>query len=86
MSRKQVQINALVQSGNEFRERGELDKAIAQYSQALNLRPNCFKALNQLASLYESRQEFHKAIAYYEQVVQLEPENSRALGRLARSI
>lgn len=68
--------------GAELAKAGKISEAIEQYSLALELKPNCTRALIALANIYEKNQQIDQAINYQEQVVKLIPKNSNAKVRL----
>jgi len=59
--------------GVEYAKQGQLDKAIAEFEEALELDPNYVKAHVNLGIAYAKQDMFDKAIAAYEQAIRLDP-------------
>jgi len=69
--------------GVALAERGRLDEAMVNYSQALKIDPNYPSAHFGLASILMQRGELDRAVIEYERAVQLDPGDARLLYDLA---
>jgi len=73
---RQSEIKYLSDQGNTYQAKGELDKAIGSYEQALAIASEIGdkqgegSSLNNLASVYQAKGELDKAIGFYEQAQQ----------------
>jgi NADP-dependent 3-hydroxy acid dehydrogenase YdfG/cytochrome c-type biogenesis protein CcmH/NrfG len=68
------------------RKAGQLDEAIVQLEQVLQVDPDHTEALLALGELAELNEDFASAKSYYHQVLQSEPESAEAYYRLAMLI
>ena len=68
--------DAYCERGQAWCLKGELDKAIADYSRALRLDPNHIKGYNRRASAWSERGEYDKAIADCNQALRLRPDDA----------
>lgn len=59
--------------GVEYAKQGQLDKAIAEFEEAIRLDPNYVKAHVNLGIAYAKQGMFDKAIAAYEEAIRLDP-------------
>ena len=59
--------------GIAYRHKGEYDKAIADYTEAIRLDPKYAKAYNNRGIAYRHKGEFDKAIADYTEAIRLDP-------------
>ncbi len=77
--------NSLVDRGNAWEDKGDHDKAIAYYNEAIRLAPNYWRAYNERGNAWASKSEFDKAIADYNQAVKLQPKEAVliAIGAIA---
>lgn len=64
--------------GNAYMDAGELDKAIADYTEAVRLDPAYVDALNNRGNVYNTRGEHDKAIADYNRVIAIRPRHAEA--------
>ncbi len=67
----------------EYRQRNEIDKAIAEYELILELAPTQYEYLREIGSIYRGRQEFEPAVDYFERYIAAVPDDPsglRALG------
>jgi|GEM_PF-3090089 len=78
------QLENHLKTAEQLKKIGEIEKAIAQYSLALELNPNCIPALITLADIYEEKNQLNEAINYRERAVKLMPNNSNAPARLGK--
>ena len=76
---------AHVSLGNAYNERGELDKAIAEYKQGLAIRPHYAKGHVNLGDAYAKKKLFDKAIAQYKKVLDNNPNHAEALAKTGAS-
>ncbi len=56
--------------GREYRERNELDKALADYDKALSINPEGATVYNNRGKIYFDRQDFARALNDYEKAIQ----------------
>jgi TonB family protein len=68
--------NAYDIRGNAYYANGDLDRAIAAYSEAIRLDPNDATAYNNRGIAYDARGEFDRAIADYNEAVRLDPKDA----------
>lgn len=61
-----------------FYEKGELDRALKIYSDAVAANPNYAAAYSWIARINMERQNYAVAVENYEKVLKLEPDNTRA--------
>lgn len=64
---------------NFYRDNGEWDKALADYSSTIRLKPNNAAPYNSRAKLYFARNEDERALKDYIKAVELEPDNTEYL-------
>ncbi|HEY2989310.1 MAG TPA: tetratricopeptide repeat protein, partial [Candidatus Binatia bacterium] len=64
--------------GIDYRTKGDNDRAIENYSEALRLNPNHAGALVARGAAYRSKREYDLAIADYDEAIRLEPRNYEA--------
>ncbi|MDR0569102.1 MAG: tetratricopeptide repeat protein [Spirochaetaceae bacterium] len=62
--------------GVEHRNKGEYDKAIAEFTQAIQLKPDDAVYYNNRGVAYDKKGEYDKAIANYTQAINLKPDNA----------
>jgi tetratricopeptide (TPR) repeat protein len=65
----------------EFRGEDEIEKALADYGQAIRLKPDEVDFRFARAALLEKKGKFVEAIEDYDKIVQIDPKNARALYR-----
>ena len=63
------------------RSQGELDRAIADFSSAIELEPNYVEAYTRRGRAYASMKQHNRAIADYSKVIKLKPRSSRTYNR-----
>jgi uncharacterized protein (TIGR02145 family) len=64
--------------GNTYYEKGDYDKAISAYTQAIQLKPNDVMFYNHRARAYLDKKDSNRAIADYESVLQIDSVNPTA--------
>jgi tetratricopeptide (TPR) repeat protein len=69
---------AFANRGNAFAGKGEYDKAIADFTQAIRLNPADSHALNNRGYVYDARGEYDRAIADYNEALKINPKDSDA--------
>jgi tetratricopeptide (TPR) repeat protein len=72
------QAISLNNRGNAYAAKGDLDRAIADYNQAISLDPKYPKAYHGRAILYKNRGDLDRAVADYSQAIALDPKYSIA--------
>ena len=80
-SREQAAVNrgtAYANRGLAWSRKGDLDRAIADYDQAINLYPNNVPVYNNRAIAWEAKGDLDRAIADYDRTIALDPANARA--------
>jgi len=65
-----------VKSGDEYRRRGDNDRAIADYTQAIRLNPDNDLAYINRAEAYKSKGDWNRAIADYTEAVRIYPDEN----------
>ena len=71
--------DAYVTRGLAYQEQGNLDRAIADYNEAIRLNPKNVQAYINRGSAYSGRRDFKRALADLNQAIKLDP---KALWRL----
>ncbi|MDX1685379.1 MAG: tetratricopeptide repeat protein [Saprospiraceae bacterium] len=64
---------------NYYRDEGLIDKALADYSSSIRLKPNNPKPYNSRAKLYFAKNEDEKALQDYIRAIELDPDNPEYL-------
>ena len=64
--------------GNEFKDQGRLDDAIACFYQAVAYDPNCAVAYNNLGNAYKFKGDLNNAVFYYQKAMQACPQYAEA--------
>jgi tetratricopeptide (TPR) repeat protein len=67
----------------DHEESGELDKAIAAYSEAIGLDPECADAYFFRGGVYVKRNDLDRAVADYTHAIRLNPKDADAYNRRA---
>ena len=62
--------------GNLYLNKGEFDRAVADYSQAIRLGHDHVDVFSNRAVAYENKGEFDRAIADYDQAIRRDPDNA----------
>ncbi|KAL2652533.1 hypothetical protein R1flu_020661 [Riccia fluitans] len=81
---KELTIKILTSRGSCFKEIGEMKKAVADCTKAIELKPKDTSLIIQRASLYESMEKYKLALKDLKLVTQLDPSNRTVLGTLVR--
>jgi Tfp pilus assembly protein PilF len=66
--------------GNAWSDKGDLDRAITDYTEAIHLDPNDANAYASRGKAYQSKKEYDRAIADYDQAIRLDRNNANAYG------
>src|SRR5262249_42444089 len=69
---------AAIKDGNAAHSAGVFDKAIANFSEAIRLRPDDASAFNSRGTAYESKGDHDRAIVDYTESIRLNPKNALA--------
>jgi TonB family protein len=72
-------VFALVRRGIAYKDKGDLDHAISDYSEAIRLDPENAFAFNNRGNAYLAKRDFDHAIADYDQSLRINPDDSRVL-------
>jgi len=67
--------NRYIEIGDEYRDRGEKQRAIESYQQALNSNPGNLKAQNNIASVYLDQKDYDEAAAAFELALKIDDED-----------
>jgi len=67
-----------VQQGTVYREQGEFDKAIAEYTKAIELDPDLAIAYNNRGCAYSWKKDYENAIADLSKAIELDPMQASA--------
>ncbi|RME96410.1 MAG: tetratricopeptide repeat protein, partial [Alphaproteobacteria bacterium] len=70
--------------GNIYKDRGDLNRAIADYTKALKYNPRYTLAYSNRGSAYEDRGDHKRAIADYRAALRYDPDYKRAKDGLKR--
>ena len=69
-----------------YHAKREFENAIADYSKAIELKPNDFSSYNNRGAAYEDLNLMEQAIADYQKATELEPENKTAQTNLKKAL
>ena len=69
---------------NQFFEQGQYEKAIDQYDQFLEYKPDHVESIYNKGRAFEELGEFEKSLASYEKTLEIEPKNVNALMSLGK--
>ena len=64
---------AFVNRGMAYSAKGEYDRAITDYNQAINLNPKSAKAFNNRANAYYHKGEYARAVPDYDRAIKINP-------------
>jgi len=67
-----------INSGNTYYDKGDYDRAIVDYTQAIKLDPNYNDAYYNRGNAYFDKGDYNRAIVDYTQVIKLDPNNDDA--------
>jgi tetratricopeptide (TPR) repeat protein len=72
--------------GNAFLEKGELDRAIAEYGQALQIKPDVAPAQSNLGNALLRKGEVDQAIVHFKQAIQIDPQYAEAFNDMGSAL
>ncbi len=72
----------LVRRGNVHRQKGNLDQALADFTEVLRREPNTASAHNQRAWVFEDKRDWDRMISEFHEAIRLDPRNERAFNGL----
>ncbi len=72
----QGSANAYFEQGNSWQEKGDLDKAIANWSEAVKINPEFANAYHNIGSALGLKGNFEQAIEYYNKALSIDPQNA----------
>lgn len=72
----QGSANDYFDQGNFWHEKGDLDKAIANWSEAVKINPEFANAYHNLGSAWGHKGNFEQAIEYFNKALSIDPQNS----------
>lgn len=64
-----------LEQGDIYRDQGQWDEAIAEYSEAIELDPDYAQAYNNRGWIYRTKTEYDNAIADFNKAIELDPSN-----------
>src|SRR6185295_14536511 len=76
---------AFMNRGNALDDKGEFERAIADYSQAVRLDPKYTRAFSNRGRLYLNKGNYDSAIADFSRTVKLDPKHADAFNNRGRS-
>jgi len=79
-------VLAAIKEGNAAHSAGVFDKAIANFSEAIRLRPDDASAFNSRGNAYESKGDHDRAIVDYTESIRLNPKNALAFNNRESSM
>src|SRR5262249_28342935 len=71
--------------GIAYKNKGDYDRAIADYDEAIRLNPELEEAFNNRGVAYESKGNYYRAIADYDAAIRLNLDNPNALNNRGRT-
>ncbi|MEV6393613.1 tetratricopeptide repeat protein [Streptomyces sp. NPDC051907] len=81
----QTRVAALVVRGRDHRKAAAYEDAVADYQRALDLDPDCLRALFGLGETYRHTGRYEEASAQFERALRLDPADAWALSSLAQT-
>jgi predicted O-linked N-acetylglucosamine transferase (SPINDLY family)/ADP-heptose:LPS heptosyltransferase len=69
-----VDVDELINQGNDQEDQGLLEDALANYEQAISINPNYARAYSNRGNVLQSLQRFQEAIASYDKALALKPD------------
>ena len=78
-----MDADAYYNRGVSWLDKGELDKAISDYSQAIRLDPKFVQAYTNRGIVWSGKDQLDKAIADYNEAIRLDPKNASPYNNLA---
>jgi len=84
MFSKQTKSQTHLDKGVKLRKEGQLDAALAELQQALDLDPNLPRTLYQTGLARQQKKDFDEAIACYQKLIEQQPENGAAHLQIGR--
>jgi SAM-dependent methyltransferase len=72
--------------GNGFKEQGRLDEAVAQYQQALALKPDFAEAHNNLGTAFQEQGRLDEAVTQYCRALAFNSNHAEAYGNLGKAL
>ena len=76
---KSIRIPAWFYCGKDWSSKGEQDKAIENYTEAIRLDPDYVNAFIGRGVSWGEKGEYDKAIADYDEAIRLDPDNQHAI-------
>jgi len=67
-----------LEQGSAYREQGRFDKAIAEYTKAIEADPNLALAYNNRGCVYSWKKDYERAIADFNKAIELDPQRATA--------
>ena len=80
---KNAELKAALEAGIAASNAGNDDEAIAKFTQATELKPDCFDCFYNIGFLQSKKKEYDKAEAAYKKAIELKPDYSDAYNGLA---
>lgn len=71
--------------GNAYYETGDINGAVVSFTSAIELDPQYFKAIVNLALMYDEQQKYALAIETFERAAEIEPQNPDVWSHLGNS-
>ena len=75
------QIENLIENGNDSFEKGDIDKALAIFSEVTQLDPKNSMAYNWKGIIYDKKREYEKAIEEFTKAITFDPSNTTSYFR-----
>jgi hypothetical protein len=65
--------------GNEYLKKKDYDKALIEYTKALEINPNYYLVINAIGTVYYEKGDFDLALKHYNRAIKLDPNDYRAI-------